>query len=144
MPTRLDLPSADDLAAMIRAGATAEDLAFDNGCSIQSIMKVLHANGYGKNGGPKEYRRKPGYVTSEGEEPPPFDPKLWIDDALCIQIDSELFFPNKGESTRPAKAVCARCTVREPCLADALATHERYGIRGGLSERERRKLEKAS
>jgi WhiB family transcriptional regulator, redox-sensing transcriptional regulator len=64
----------------------------------------------------------------------------WMDQALCAQTDPELFFPEKGGSTRDAKKVCQACEVREDCLARALDTGERWGIWGGLSERERRAL----
>lgn len=64
----------------------------------------------------------------------------WRESALCAQTDAEAFFPVKGASTRPAKRVCAACPVTAECLADALATDERYGVRGGLSARERRSL----
>jgi hypothetical protein len=67
----------------------------------------------------------------------------WMDDALCAQVDPEPFFPNKGGSTRDAKKICARCDVREQCLAYALETDERFGIWGGLSERERRNIRRA-
>ena len=67
----------------------------------------------------------------------------WQGDALCAQTDPEAFFPEKGGSTRDAKRVCQGCTVRDECLEYALAHDERFGIWGGLSERERRKLKKA-
>ncbi|HIW99045.1 MAG TPA: WhiB family transcriptional regulator [Candidatus Nesterenkonia stercoripullorum] len=66
----------------------------------------------------------------------------WQVDALCAQTDPEAFFPEKGGSTRDAKKVCAACTVRSECLDYALGNDERFGIWGGLSERERRKLRK--
>lgn len=64
----------------------------------------------------------------------------FVADGLCTQTDPELFFPEKGGSTREAKKVCANCTVRAECLSYALENDERFGIWGGLSERERRKL----
>lgn len=64
----------------------------------------------------------------------------WREDALCAQTDPELFYPEKGGSTKEAKAVCAQCLVRAECLDYALATQQRFGVYGGLSERERRKL----
>lgn len=64
----------------------------------------------------------------------------WQERALCAQTDPEAFFPEKGGSTREAKSVCARCLVAAECLDYALANNERFGIFGGLSERERRKL----
>jgi WhiB family transcriptional regulator, redox-sensing transcriptional regulator len=66
----------------------------------------------------------------------------WQERALCAQTDPEAFFPEKGGSTREAKRVCLTCDVRNECLEYALGHDERFGIWGGLSERERRKLKK--
>ena len=66
----------------------------------------------------------------------------WRLEALCAETDPEAFFPEKGGSTREAKRVCSGCSVRAECLESALANDERFGIWGGLSERERRKLKK--
>ncbi|WFP17389.1 WhiB family transcriptional regulator [Citricoccus muralis] len=78
-----------------------------------------------------------GHPEDEGE-------LAWQADALCAQTDPEAFFPEKGGSTRDAKKVCSACTVRSECLEYALANDERFGIWGGLSERERRRLRKKS
>lgn len=67
-------------------------------------------------------------------------PLTWQRDALCAQTDPEAFFPEKGGSTREAKSVCAACSVKAECLEYALLNDERFGIWGGLSERERRRL----
>ena len=64
----------------------------------------------------------------------------WRLDALCAETDPEAFFPEKGGSTREAKRVCTGCAVRPECLEFALANDERFGIWGGLSERERRRV----
>src|SRR5438270_8347507 len=64
----------------------------------------------------------------------------WRLDALCAETDPEAFFPEKGGSTREAKRVCGGCPVRLQCLEFALDSDERFGIWGGLSERERRRL----
>lgn len=66
----------------------------------------------------------------------------WQERALCAQTDPEAFFPEKGGSTREAKKVCTQCDVKAECLEYALANDERFGIWGGLSERERRKLKR--
>jgi WhiB family transcriptional regulator, redox-sensing transcriptional regulator len=66
----------------------------------------------------------------------------WQDRALCAQTDPEAFFPEKGGSTREAKRICLGCEVRDECLDYALANDERFGIWGGLSERERRRLKR--
>ena len=70
------------------------------------------------------------------------NPLAWQRDALCSQTDPEAFFPEKGGSTREAKRVCQSCDVRQECLEYALAHDERFGIWGGLSERERRRLKR--
>lgn len=71
-------------------------------------------------------------------------PLAWQEQALCAQTDPEAFFPEKGGSTREAKAVCAICEVRDECLTYALEHDERFGIWGGLSERERRRLKRSA
>ena len=64
----------------------------------------------------------------------------WHESALCAETDPEAFFPEKGGSTREAKRICSGCEVRAESLEYALANDERFGIWGGLSERERRRL----
>lgn len=71
------------------------------------------------------------------------DPTWW-DRALCAQTDPGPFFPEKGGSTREAKRVCRNCEVRADCLEYALNHDERFGIWGGLSEQERRRLSRVS
>jgi WhiB family redox-sensing transcriptional regulator len=65
----------------------------------------------------------------------------WRWRAACARpgVDPELFFPEGGRP-EPAKRICARCPVREACLADAIATRDEYGIRGGTTPIERRRL----
>ncbi len=72
----------------------------------------------------------------------PIETLPWAAQAKCLQADPETFFPEKGGSTREAKRICALCEAREPCLEYALDNDERFGIWGGLSERERRKLKR--
>ncbi|TYC98966.1 WhiB family transcriptional regulator [Arthrobacter echini] len=79
----------------------------------------------------------PGSVDDEGE-------LSWQADALCAQTDPEAFFPEKGGSTRDAKKVCGSCIVKSECLEYALEKDERFGIWGGMSERERRRLRKSA
>ena len=64
----------------------------------------------------------------------------WQDFANCLGVDPDLFFPERGASTREAKEVCKGCVVREDCLEYALSNGEKFGIWGGLSERERRRI----
>ncbi len=64
----------------------------------------------------------------------------WNDYANCLGVDPDLFFPERGASTREAKEVCRGCEVRHDCLEFALQNGEKFGIWGGLSERERRRI----
>ena len=73
---------------------------------------------------------------------PALDQAGWQERALCAQTDPEAFFPEKGGSTREAKRVCLSCEVRVECLEFALENDERFGIWGGLSERERRRVKR--
>ncbi len=68
------------------------------------------------------------------------DAQSWQEQALCAETDPEAFFPEKGGSTREAKKICTGCEVKAECLEYALSNDERFGIWGGLSERERRRL----
>lgn len=60
--------------------------------------------------------------------------------ANCIGMDPELFFPERGQSTREARECCRRCDVQAECLAYALNNDEKFGIWGGTSERQRRAM----
>lgn len=66
--------------------------------------------------------------------------EYWQEQSLCKEADPEQFFPEKGGATALAKKLCKECPVKAQCLEFALANDERFGIWGGLSERERRKL----
>lgn len=65
-------------------------------------------------------------------------------DGLCAETDPEAFFPEKGENADAARQICNRCDVLEECREWALSTDERYGVWGGLSERERRAMKTRS
>jgi WhiB family redox-sensing transcriptional regulator len=75
----------------------------------------------------------------------------WQFRAACRGADSTLFFaPNYFEKRHEkelreaqAKAYCRRCPVREECLEYALSNGEKFGIWGGMSERERRRIRRA-
>ena len=73
----------------------------------------------------------------------PAEDRSWQDQANCLGVDPDLFFPERGASTREAKEVCRGCVVREQCLEFALTNGEKFGIWGGMSERERRRIRRA-
>lgn len=62
----------------------------------------------------------------------------WKEKAKCLGIDPDLFFPDRGISSSQAKEICASCEVSRECLDYALDNKERYGIWGGLNEKDRR------
>ena len=66
--------------------------------------------------------------------------RRWQEQANCLGVDPDLFFPERGASTKEAKAVCRGCEVRAECLEYALTPGEKFGIWGGWSERERRRV----
>lgn len=69
----------------------------------------------------------------------------WRKAALCAQVDPEVFFPESGSSytSQQAKRICGKCDVKQQCLDFALSRHERHGVWGGTSPRERHRLLKA-
>lgn len=71
-----------------------------------------------------------------------FDDTDWRRDAACREVDTSVFFPDTEEeaATATAKAICAACPVREPCLSFALANRQEQGVWGGLTETERRRM----
>ena len=73
----------------------------------------------------------------------------WQDEAACRSYDNLLFFGEEGESELEkqaresrAKVVCQRCPVAEPCLEFAMETNQKYGIWGGLTDKERASLKR--
>lgn len=68
---------------------------------------------------------------------------VWQDSAVCAQIGGDIWHPERGTSMKEAKGICADCPVRRQCLQHAIDHDERFGIWGGLSERERRRLKAA-
>jgi WhiB family redox-sensing transcriptional regulator len=73
----------------------------------------------------------------------PSPPDMWQERAACFGIDPDVFFPISEEEAGPALAFCNGCSLREICLAWALKNGERYGVWGGLTEQQRRRLQRA-
>jgi WhiB family transcriptional regulator, redox-sensing transcriptional regulator len=72
----------------------------------------------------------------------------WRALSACRDADPELFFPLSPSGPgltqiAKAKVVCGRCQVREQCLRFALNSGQEFGIWGGTSEDERRRLARA-
>ena len=66
--------------------------------------------------------------------------RRWQERANCLGVDPDLFFPERGASTKEAKGVCGGCEVRTECLEYALLNRIEHGVWGGASERERRRI----
>lgn len=64
----------------------------------------------------------------------------WQALANCRGLDTDLFYPDRGASTKDAKRVCFGCEVRVECLEYAIDNGDKFGIWGGMSERERREV----
>jgi WhiB family redox-sensing transcriptional regulator len=61
--------------------------------------------------------------------------------ALCATSgDPDRWFPETGESPEEAQAICRACPIRAECLEWALATDQRFGVWGGASKQERRRM----
>lgn len=70
--------------------------------------------------------------------------RSWMDEAECRGADPRLFFPARGESIDPARSVCRACPVAVECLEHAIDQGERFGVWGGASERERRRIRRGA
>jgi WhiB family redox-sensing transcriptional regulator len=73
----------------------------------------------------------------------------WQEDAACRAYDNVVFFGDEGESELEkqaresrAKVVCRSCPVQEACLEFAMETNQKYGIWGGLTDKERASLKR--
>ena len=74
-----------------------------------------------------------GIFPTEEEQP-------WSAMAACRGFDSAIFFPGQDGNAEPALRVCESCFVREDCLEYAIETRQRYGVWGGTTERQRRRI----
>ncbi|MXM65506.1 WhiB family transcriptional regulator [Streptomyces sp. HUCO-GS316] len=82
----------------------------------------------------------PGTITSMHFDTITPAHSAWQAQALCAQTGADFFFPEPGSSVREAKRICAMCEMRSACLEYALENDERFGVWGGLSEKERLQL----
>jgi WhiB family redox-sensing transcriptional regulator len=119
---------------LLEEGLSRQDIATQLSVSVESVYRYLLDS-------------RPTTPDTSHDEPAarPLDTDLaWQGQALCTQVDNDIFFPDKGGSTREAKSICGGCPVISDCLAYALRHDERWGIWGGKSERDRRRLRRAS
>jgi len=72
----------------------------------------------------------------------PTPPDYWQDRAACFGVEPDVFFPISEEEAGPALTFCGSCRIREECLSWALKNGERYGVWGGTTEQQRRRLQR--
>lgn len=65
--------------------------------------------------------------------------RSWTAQGVCRELDPDGFFV-QGADQRKAAVMCEGCPVRRQCLADALDNRIEFGVWGGTTERERRRL----
>jgi WhiB family redox-sensing transcriptional regulator len=71
---------------------------------------------------------------------PVLEERPWAVFAACRGIDSDLFFPLTKDQEAHALTICGTCTVLDDCLDYALGAGERFGVWGGTTEKQRRRL----
>lgn len=136
----LRTPPLTEIAARIRDGESYRTLAREYGIDQQGLANRLRNNGYRFDTGETER------VAQLREMKEHLSSRLrtyqlpWMQEAACAQVGGDLWFPEKGESTADAKRVCFSCSVSAECLEYALDTKDHFGVYGGKSERERRKI----
>jgi WhiB family redox-sensing transcriptional regulator len=128
---RVDTPPAAEIIASVRRGTSYDELAAIYGCSVSTLRRRVQESGL-------IARRRQGAVPALLED----DIPAWMADGLCAQTDPEMFFPEAGRTPRGARNVCKECPVAVQCLAYALDRDERFGIWGGMTPTERRRLKK--
>jgi len=65
------------------------------------------------------------------------DRYTWQEDSACRGVEPEVFFPVSEDDAWRAKEICGVCTVKAQCLVFSLENRERYGVWGGVTEKER-------
>lgn len=150
MPTRentqrslqaeLKTPPLTEAAARIRDGESYRDLAKEYGIDQQGLANRLRNGGYRFDTGEPEREARLREMKQRLSSNLLTYALPWMDEAACASVDPELWFPEKGSSTKEAKAICATCPVLSSCRAYGLERKERFGVLGGLSERDRRKI----
>lgn len=69
-----------------------------------------------------------------------YDSMAWAEQGACRGSKSSLWFPEPGKNAPHALAICKECPVRAECLDYAMVNGERFGVWGGTTEKDRRKL----
>lgn len=121
----LTLTQQANIQRQHEAGAEVRDLARAHGVSAQTIYRAIRRTD-----------------ERDGESIPAPETDDWRDRAACRGTNPDIFYPSDSspEGAEMARRICDSCTVREPCLAYALATNQTDGIWAGTSDRQRRRI----
>lgn len=119
-----------------------------SGCGEPAVddRRLCPAHGLSHPSGPLNIRRgpPPTNVKQDGSRgaKAPLAPAFWMERAACREAPGSAFFvdmyPRKGAEVTSAKAICVTCPVRKECLS--AGRDEEFGIWGGLTAEERRRL----
>lgn len=83
----------------------------------------------------------PLYVENGSDRFPLEPEQSWKREGSCLGLGSKankIFFPEKGASAREAKVICSTCPVLEQCRDYALNGREKFGVWGGMNEKDRK------
>lgn len=132
------LPTVGDMCAAIRAGDTVEAIAERHDATSTSWIRLkIRDAGYDPTTGLPAAVLPPRATTRVTRRS-----TAWMDDAACLGMDVDEFFPDHDQPTAALEA-CGRCLVRAECLEYALGMSPRwrsYGVWGGLTPTQRRDL----
>jgi WhiB family redox-sensing transcriptional regulator len=64
----------------------------------------------------------------------------WRDEAACATTDPDAFFSKNSHDIPRVQAICARCPVRIQCAQFAIRTGQNWGVWGGMTQTELRRL----
>jgi WhiB family redox-sensing transcriptional regulator len=126
-------PPAADIIAAVRRGQSYAELAAIYGVSESTLRRRVTDSGLVQ----RRYGSRP--IPTTGRLVDDHAP-VWMEQGLCAQTDPEAFFPEIGHSPRAGKQICKACPVVAACLAYALERDERFGVWGGLTPGERKRL----
>lgn len=80
------------------------------------------------------------YAILEILRAPVNEERPWMVFGACREQDPDLFFPDTVRQAREAIAICNTCPVKGECLEYSLEARERFGVWGGLTDKQRRHL----
>lgn len=131
-----NLPPIRELAARARDGETLQAIAAEYGVAYTTLTSRFSQAGFVSTGETKQQAQRREIREQLGR---PADQE-WKLEGSCARVDGELWYPEVGSTPHMAKRICQGCDVIDQCLRWALETNERYGVWGGKTAMERRRM----